>query len=86
MADLNITADTIKADITKGDTSADTYDRVTLKAAQLEALLAATVDDTLDGLTPALRSAYLSACADAATEVRTLLGKLAPVQVAAALT
>ena len=61
------------------DTTADTYDRATMKAAQLEALLVATVDGaTLGGLTPALRSAYLGACADAATEVRALLCKLAP--------
>jgi hypothetical protein len=52
-----------------------------MKAAQLEALLAATVDGrTPDGQTPALRSAYLGACADAVTEVRALLGKLAPVR------
>lgn len=79
MATTDTTSDTMKADITKVDVRSDTYDLATLKVAQLEALLVATVDgSTLDGLTPALRSAYLSACADAATEVRALLCKLAP--------
>jgi hypothetical protein len=78
MATADTPARTMNADSTKGDTSIDTYDRATMKAAQLEALLAATVDGT--SLTPDLHTAYMSACLDAATEVRALLGKLAPVQ------
>jgi hypothetical protein len=79
MATADTTTGTVTADLNIADVNTDTYDRASMRAAQLEALLAATVDGTtLDGLTPALRSAYLSACADAATEVRALLAKLAP--------
>lgn len=57
----------------------DTYDRATLKAAQLEALIhAAIAGDTMETLSDDLRTAYLGACADAATEMRELLAKLAP--------
>ena len=57
----------------------DTYDRATLKASQLEALLhAAIAGDAHSNLTPELQTAYLGACADAATDVRELLAKLAP--------
>jgi hypothetical protein len=57
----------------------DTYNNVTLKTTQLEALLSAAIEpDTLDLLTADTRAAYLGACRDTATEIGELLGKLAP--------
>lgn len=56
----------------------DTFNKATLKTAQLEALLSAAIEpDTLDLLTAETRASYLGACRDMATEIGELLAKLA---------
>lgn len=57
----------------------DTYDKAALKTTQLEALLSAAIEpDALGLLTDGTRSSYMGACRDMASEIRELLGKLAP--------